>query len=222
MPLRATSCLAENSWPILDSIVDALRDAGVDTVVDRYLDPVDADVVFACGLLTRDLVDVGAPLDVVASVVFPGESLPVYRSLVVTRESDGIDLAAASRATFGVNDYGSWSGWFGYLHHLAGQGLALPVEDRRYETGSHAASLQALINGDCAVAAIDSSVWNHLPQTRGELKVIATTRDWPAPAVSVNTSIDEAVRSVVTSVRSLVAVAAASYDQLVAEADRFR
>lgn len=210
--LRATSCLADNSWPLLAAAVGAVRATGRDIVVVADLEPGDADVVFACGLLTRELIATGAPLEIVAAPIFPGERRPVYRSFVVTRESGPDDLATASTGQLAVNDYGSWSGWHAYLTHLAEQGLPSPSADRRTETGGHQRSMDAVAAGTCDIAAIDSSVW-HDSRAAG-LKVIATTRDWPAPPFSLATSIDDEVREAVVSLPDVVAATAATYDEM--------
>lgn len=221
-PLRATSCLAANSWSILETVADALRAEGQPVDIEPGLDPVDADVLFGCGLLTRELIRAGAPLEVLAAPVFPGETEPLYRSMIVARADDDLDLAHAAHAQLGVNEYGSWSGWFAYLYHLHANGRTRPDPARRRVTGGHHQSIRALQEEAIDVACIDSSVWHHHRVETDDLVVIDVTRDWPAPPVSVRAATSSRVRDIVTGIAGMTPTSTATYDEMLAVADRFR
>lgn len=61
-------------------------------------------------------------------------------------------------------------------------------------TGSHRASLGALVDRACDVASVDVTVWKHTllerPEAVSELRVIDRTADWPAPPFSLSTRLE--------------------------------
>lgn len=145
------------------------------------------DLLWACGLLTVQMVAAGADLDVVAAPVFTGESDAVYRSAIVARSTDpgpGRRLA--------INEYGSWSGYRALFHDAA-----VRAEDRWHPdhmeaivvTGAHVESVAAVADGRADIAAIDSSVWNWLigtdPVAVDGLRVVDRTVECPAPPLSL-------------------------------------
>jgi len=213
-PLRATSCLAENSWPILESLVSKLSPVAGEIEIVPGLDPADADLLFACGLLTQELIAAGAPLEIVAAPIFAGESQAVYRSVVITHSDRDLDLERGHYLSFAVNDYASWSGWFGYLALLRAHGHSAPPDRRRLETGSHLRSIEAVAGGAADVAAIDSSVWHHYRDRSDDLEVIAITPDWPAPPVSVGPRVDRTALAVLFAGPDIVAASGADYDEM--------
>ena len=79
MTLRATTCLAENTDPMLRRWIEHLQGIGIDIEFDEGLTTSErlamassgeVDVLFACGLQTMELIALGTPLDVVAAPVF--------------------------------------------------------------------------------------------------------------------------------------------------------
>lgn len=159
------------------SVSDALTEGGI-------------DVLWACGLLTAELVDDGAALDVVAAPVFRGETVAVYRSIIVTRAGDSSPVRRLA-----VNEYGSWSGYRALYHDATVRADNRWHPDRMDEivvTGSHVASASAVVDGRADVAAIDHSVWNWLaavdPDAVRDLVVSDRTVDCPAPPLSVGST----------------------------------
>ena len=156
-------------------------------------------VVWLCGLATAELIDSGRfDAEIVAAPVFPGESGPVYRSVVVARREAGrstIDDLAGSRLA--INAYGSWSGYHALRAHLAEAGRFDAFFSSVTETGGHDASIDSVLAGEADCAAIDCSVWDARsardPRLR-ELQVVARTRDHPAPPFSVSRALDADVR----------------------------
>jgi len=202
--LTAVNCLAENSVPIFDALLGRLAETiAVEIVVlpgcnETAMAAGEADVAWACGLLTRQLITVGQmDADIVAAPIFSGERLPVYHSVVVVRQDSGFDsLADCANSRFAINEPGSWSGHHGLAAHLAESGQSLSMFSAVVETGSHHLSIAAVERGEADVAAIDHTVWEHLAATgrTTDLVVIERTRDWPAPPFSLRRSLDVGVR----------------------------
>jgi hypothetical protein len=178
MTLRAATLLGDNTISILTEVVVQIQSAGLDIEFDPSQNVGQPDLLFACGLLTAEMISRGETYQIFAAPLFPGESMPVYRSVMVGRPG-----------VMAVNEFGSWSGWRAYLEH-AGRPEELMV------SGSHRQSLDAILEGTADFAAIDSSIWNHELAHDIRLKgldVFAETIDWPAPPFSVSTSLDSAV-----------------------------
>lgn len=155
------------------------------------------DLVWMCGYLTRRLTDhEGLDLEVVAAPVFTGQRGPVYHSVIVVRQdSEYRQVSDLGDARLVINEDESWSGHHAFSVHLADEGLAAPFVGELTESGSHAASLQALLDDDADCAAIDDTLWS---LRRGELgdrlRVIGRTRAWPSPPVSVARRLDPDLR----------------------------
>lgn len=168
----------------------------------------EVDLVWACGLLTAELIAAGHELEVVAAPIFPGEHVPVYRSVVIARDdapyamlSDGLTGRLA------VNEHASWSGWHGFAAYLDSLGLGdhffSSVAGRPpVVSGSHEASIDAVLAGHADLAAIDSSLWDALAAEGrvGGLKALVSTTDWPAPPFSVRATLSGTARRQVVSV----------------------
>lgn len=231
MTLRATTCLAENTDSMLRRWMEHLQGIGIDIEFDEGLttgerlamaSSGEVDVLFACGLLTMELIALGTPLDVVAAPVFESETEPVYRSVVICRADSAFEsVADAANLRLAVNEYASWSGWHGLRAYL--QSIGLTVGDKpggpfgsHMITGSHAASIEAVRSGRADVAAIDHSLWSYLVATDHDrldgLAVVAQTSDWPAPPVTINTRLDGATREALsTALKSTPGLRAASH-----------
>ncbi len=223
-PLRAGTYLGDNTVTILDALLAHLAGdpgPGLDIATDpragrTSLDAVRSadrlDLVWLCGHLARRLLDRGRLRgEVVAAPVFAGEPGPVYRSVLVARRgrfdrssygpgpssSPQPALVRALGGRLAVNEVESWSGHRALRRHVAdnapGRWFATEVV-----TGSHRASIGAVVDGTCDVAGIDSSIWRHIsgtePDLVAELEVIESTRDWPAPPLVVGADVTAAQR----------------------------
>lgn len=195
--LRLATLLGPNTIDHLERIASHLDGQGLETTIVEVHDAADGvddarvtsgiDLLWACGLLTAELVSGGFDLDVVAAPVFPGETAAVYRSVIVTRsggEPGGRRLA--------INEFGSWSGYRALFHHAAvreGNRWHPEQMDEIVVTGAHLASAAAVVDGQADVAAIDSSVWSWLAETDPgaveDLVVVDQTVDCPAPPISL-------------------------------------
>lgn len=159
------------------------------------LDHPPAGILWLCGLDTilrqgdgrLDASIVGAP-------VFPGRTDPVYESVIVASAGwTGSAVSALEGATLAINEPESWSGHHALRAHLLRLGLRQPIFRRIIVTGSHEASIDALLDGAADCAAIDETVWTARvgvdPRTAA-LRVIDRTEPWPAPPLSLVHGLD--------------------------------
>lgn len=83
-----------------------------------------------------------------------------YRSLFVVRAGDARgDMAAFKDARFAYNDAMSQSGWAAAQTHAAGLGFRFKPA---LQTGGHALSARAVLDGVADIAAIDAMTWRLL------------------------------------------------------------
>lgn len=158
-----------------------------------------ASIMWMCGYITRRLVDSGRlEVEIVAAPVAPAEEGPVYHSVIVARDAETLHDLAGTRCV--INEVDSWSGCHALGAHIAGAGLPLPYFSEVIESGGHAASLEILRAGGGDCAAIDSTVWNRVPDAaRHGLRVVGRTRDWPAPPFSLSRRIGPDERRRITT-----------------------
>lgn len=201
MTIRATTCLGDNTVPILRDLVSQLLDAGIDIDFDEDQAPGEreeafvsgsVDLAWACGLLTAERID-GLDLEVVAAPVFAGEAGAVYRSvIVVSAESHAVTVSDTFDGRLALNEYGSWSGYRGLERWLETRSLSIDAYRTHVLTGSHRNSVSAVAEGVADVAAVDHTVWDHLVATEPRVsgvRVLATTSDSPAPPFSLRTAL---------------------------------
>ncbi len=197
--------LGPNTVDALARVVDHLNRSGLETTVvpveggaDVDVDvDVDVELLWACGLLTAELVRDGAALDVVAAPIFAGETAAVYHSVIVVRAGEPL-----GGRRLAINERGSWSGYRALFNDAAVRDIDRwhpEGMDEIVETGAHVASIAAVVDGRADVAAIDSSIWHWLvanePATVEGLEVIDRTVDCPAPPFSVHRSVSATHRS---------------------------
>lgn len=192
-------------WPELRGATDAwwaglarhLRAAGIEAVPDapcRGLEPAAVwehpDLLLAqtCGLpFVRRY---GERLRIVATPCYATEGCigPTYRSAIVVRAESAIAAATdAAGAVVAYNSADSLSGHLALRLVLAG----VPLAGAR-ETGSHAASLEALQAHRADLCAVDCVTWaiaqRHRPSLTDGLRVIAWSP--PMPALPYVTRVD--------------------------------
>ena len=136
---------------------------------------------------------------------------PLYFSDVIVRADRGdTRLEDLAGATFGFNDTCSLSGYFAAKQELASRGLADGFFGTERCTGSHAASIQAVLNGEVDVAAIDSNVLalaelDH-PGLRSEVRIIESWGPHPIQPVVLSTrthaELGEALRAALLDITS--------------------
>lgn len=160
------------------------------------LDRPTAGIVWLCGLETILRQDDGRlDASIVGAPVFRGRTTPVYDSVVVVAgrwaTSALRDLAGA---TLAINQPDSWSGHHALRAHLLSIGIRQPMFGRFLVTGSHEASIDALLDGRADCAAIDETVWDARvardPRT-ATLRMIDRTAPWPAPPFSLVAGLED-------------------------------
>ena len=215
MALTATTLLGSNTDPILRAIVDRLGRVGPELEVvaapdlgEDMASAVEAvrgiDLVWACGLLTAELVAVGCPLEITSAPIFPGAGSSVYHSVFVARPAtaeqlDGpLEIEDLKCLTFAVNELGSWSGYRAILQEFTAirgedaERVAAAISSNIVFSGAHVNSVAAVADGRADIAAIDHSIWDWLIASGSDaasgLVVADRTSDWPAPPFSIRST----------------------------------
>jgi len=235
--LSAVTFLGDNTRPILEELCARIRaTTGVDIDLvqappgssqDAGRSAGDADLIWACGFLTANLIDAGdLHGEIVAAPVFVGEDGSTYHSVLITRTDTEIADLAHFQGTVVINEDESWSGHHALGHQFEAIGLEGPLTGVR-TSGSHRGSVEAVFAGEADLAAIDHTVWRHLAETTSlttGLAVIDHTRDWPAPPFSIHHRVDadqrrrlvEALTGITTDdvagLTGIVAVTRSAYD----------
>jgi ABC-type phosphate/phosphonate transport system substrate-binding protein len=169
---------AASTAPVRLSLVDAGSDPHA---LHAFWRRPDVLLTQTCGYplmrgLARHVHLVGTP-----SFAAPGCGQGTYASAVLVRDADGpASLAACRGVRAAYNNDESHSGLNALRHAVA----PLAREGRFFgatmRTGSHLASMEALVDGEADVAAIDcvtlAFARDHLPERVAGLRQIATTR----------------------------------------------
>ena len=195
---------------------DAARRAALD-------DPAPG-IVWMCGLETILRQDDGRLAgSIIGAPVFPGRSAPVYESVIVTTElSAGSAWTNLASGTLAINQPGSWSGHHALRAHLHRIGLPQAGFGRIVVTGSHEASIDALIDGTADIAAIDDTVWNARiarDPRAAALCVIDRTETWPAPPFSLTDVTDTGLGAAIRDALPGVAVPGLAAIERASDAD---
>ena len=166
-----------------------------DAVRHAALDRPPAGVLWLCGLDTVLRQDDGRlDASIVAAPVFPGRVGPRYDSVIVVSERwPGSGLRALEGATLAINEPESWSGHHALRAHLVASGIREPIFGRVIVSGSHEASIDALLDGIADCAAIDDTVWTARlarDPRAATLRVLDRTEAWPAPPFSLVPGLD--------------------------------
>lgn len=117
-----------------------------------------------------------------------------YNSCVVVRREDARrELRQYHSARLARNDIRSQSGWAALEQELAERVFGFSFEKNALDTGAHAASAQAVAQGEADLAAIDAVTWALLCRDdralTQELRVLETTK--PKPGLPLITSMAE-------------------------------
>ena len=205
VPVSAATFLGDNTVTALGDLSRALAGAGVAVEIvpgarssdDARRSAPGVDLVWLCGALFNDLRQSGLlDHEVIAVPVFDGQTEPCYHSVVISRADGPASIDDSLDGVVAVNEIASWSGHRTLRRHVAPRWFANQIE-----TGSHAASISAVVSGAADVAAIDHTIWRSTsPADRDGLRVIERTVSWPAPPIVLRRDIDPAVRTVVVDV----------------------
>jgi ABC-type phosphate/phosphonate transport system substrate-binding protein len=134
-----------------------------------------------------------------------------YRSAIVVHASNrAATLANLRGARCAINDTESNSGMNMLRAAIAPHAGLTQFFGTITVTGSHAASIQAVANGEADIAAIDCISWGHLtnfrPKTTQALRVLAWTA--PTPGLPLITSLGTTAHTRAALLRALQNVAA--------------
>ena len=157
-------------------------------------------LVWLCGLETVLRQDDGRlAASIVGAPVFPGHDAPVYDSVIVASQRfAGSSLTDLEGATLAINQPDSWSGHHALRAHLARHGVHAPPFGHVVETGSHEASIDALLVGDADCASIDETVWAARvarDPRASSLLILERTDPQPAPPFSLVDGLDAGLAS---------------------------
>ncbi len=219
--LTAATFLGPNTNDALAGVADHLGgDLGLDVEIrsapggawtsdDAEGGAAQVDLLWMCGRLLADLQrqrQLGHTT--VAAPIFTGEQSAVYRSVIVARADGPSTMAEALSGAVAVNEPQSWSGHHALRRHVgawaAREGLGSNAHWFAAEvlTGSHVASVDAVLTGRADSAAIDHSVWRELEGRRPELSaallIIDATQDWPAPPVALTPLLNHNEQAAIT------------------------
>jgi len=191
---------------IWDAISRILRAKGIDAPLkldrSRPIDEVwrDSNLLFghACGYPLVSEADLALRVIGVPVYDVPDCELGQHLSYIVTRRDDS---APALRNYLGrraaINSRRSNTGFNLFRATIAELADGRPFFGEVIETGSHRASVHALIWGDADVAAIDAVTFTALrryePETMVALRIIAKTPSSPAPPFVTSLATERAV-----------------------------
>lgn len=128
---------------------------------------------------------------------------PVYYSEAVVRADSTVrQLADLEHRTWGFNDPSSLSGYHAPLERLAEAGLGRDYFGEWVRTGSHNASLAAILAGEIDGAAIDSIALAHWgrvhPELRRRVRVVESWGPFPIQPVVVRSALEESRKQAIT------------------------
>lgn len=194
--------LAPNMTPVYRSIAERVghrvgrRGMLADSATEGQLAEGQVDVAFICGLPAVRMLDrADRPIRVVAAPIVGdprSQGRPVYFSDVVVRRDRRFRRFADLRgAAWAYNVESSFSGWLLPRCHLVELGETEAFFGRVCFTGSHQASIDAVLAGTADAAAIDSHVLGverrQRPQLADELRIIEALGPSTIPPVVVST-----------------------------------
>jgi ABC-type phosphate/phosphonate transport system substrate-binding protein len=199
-PLSLTFYLGSALVPVADRLAASIGER-LGTVVEFDPDATDSErraaiddpkpgFVWLCGLdtvLRQQDGRLGA--SIIGAPVFPGRERPVYDSVIVASDRwSGPGVADFEGGVLAINQPESWSGHHAVRALLQTRGLRRPMFRRFVVTGSHEASIDALLAGDADCAAIDDTVWQARvarDPRAAALRIVDRTDAWPAPPFSL-------------------------------------
>ncbi|WP_246251876.1 phosphate/phosphite/phosphonate ABC transporter substrate-binding protein [Parasulfitobacter algicola] len=190
-------------------IRDSLSERGIDApgvlshdmpLWDLWTSP---DLVLAqtCGFPFREKLH-----DQVTLVGTPDYDLPdcppgYYNSVIVAHINDDRTFAEFDDACLAVNDPMSQSGWAAPQQLAQSTGFAF---DHTFDTGSHRASITAIIEGDADLASIDAQTWRMMTRWDDVSALQEITRTPPTPGLPLITAKESYADQIADAVRSAI------------------
>jgi len=156
-----------------------------------------ADIGFLCGLLYANMPQ-PRPIELLAAPIVQGEHYrgkPLYYSDVVVRRASAYDSFDALRGSrWAFNEEASHSGYNIVSYSLLMRGKTFDSFGSMLKTGSHLASVQAVLHGKADATAIDSHVldtWFYQkPELAQQLRVIDMLGPSTIPPIVASTRVD--------------------------------
>ncbi len=193
-----TSLLSSFSDPVVHDLVDHLRQQGLDVrFVDgewdarlRSMQDGATEGGWVCGLIHMTLQETG-PWAFTAVAAPRSQRAghagsPVYfGDVVVAGDSPHLRFEALAGTTFAYNEEESLSGHRMMVDHLASIGADLCYFASTLKTGSHLASLRAVIDGRADCAIIDSTLLDAGCPGADEVRAVHSVGPYPAPPLVV-------------------------------------
>ncbi|WP_168733384.1 phosphate/phosphite/phosphonate ABC transporter substrate-binding protein [Deinococcus sp. Arct2-2] len=160
----------------------------------RAVAAAEVDGAFQCGLILQQH---PAYLPVAAPVPL-GQGQAVYATHVVVRqESTAQQFADLGGGRWVYNDPTSFSGYVALHAHAARLDLPPGFFGAPHWSGSHLASLDAVLGGEADAAGIDSTVFSAVlrarPVLRRSLRVLTTLGPFPIPPVTLRRTLPPAL-----------------------------
>ncbi len=161
----------------------------------------EADIGFLCGLLYARMPQ-PRPVELLAAPVVMGERYhgkPLYYSdVIVRRDSPFTSFDALQGTHWAFNEEASHSGYNIVSYSLLTRGKAFDHFGSMLKTGSHFASLQAVLIGKAAAAAIDSHVldawFQQKPELAQQLRVVEMLGPSTIPPIVASTRVNTQTR----------------------------
>ncbi len=162
-----------------------------------------ADVGFLCGLLYTKMPVQTRPVELLAAPIVIGKRYagkPLYYSdVIVRRDSAYTSFDALQGTRWAFNEEASHSGYNVVSYSLLQRGRTFDFFGSTHKTGSHAVSIQAVLNGQADGAAIDSHVldveFQQRPELARQLRVIEMLGPSTIPPIVASTRIDVQTRN---------------------------
>jgi len=160
-----------------------------------------ANIGFLCGLLYANMLQ-PRPVELLAAPVVQGDryrSEPLYYSdVIVRRESPYNSFADLQGGRWAFNEEASHSGYNVVSYSLLIQGRTFDYFGSLLKTGSHLASLQAVLVGRADATAIDSHVldvtFKQQPELQQQLRVVAMLGPSTIPPIVASTRLSANMR----------------------------
>ena len=160
-----------------------------------------ADIGFLCGLLYANMSQ-PRPIELLAAPVVMGERYsgkPLYYSdVIVHHDSSYTSFDALQGARWAFNEEASHSGYNIVSYSLLMQGKTFEHFSSMHKTGSHFASMQAVLDGKADAAAIDSHVldawFQQKPELAQQLRVVEMLGPSTIPPIVASTHVDAQTR----------------------------
>jgi phosphonate transport system substrate-binding protein len=160
----------------------------------RSVAAAEVDGAFQCGLILQQhsaFVPVAAPVPL-------GQGQAVYATHIVVRgESPAQQLRDLEGRRWTYNDPTSFSGYVALHAHAARLGLPPRFFGVPRWSGSHLASLDAVLRGEVDAAGLDSTVFSAAlrarPALRRHLRVLTTLGPYPIPPVTLRRTLPPAL-----------------------------